>query len=180
MALLKIEHDFQDNKDLFKRLYTDDDLEQFDRGIDGTYEGFIRYYSSDNEVIDMTGKILVSVRGIDNYFNHQAFTPIRIMTLFYDEGDKHGYKPELIYSGHISFLKIYRDDGSIKYFYKDDECPPQTWSEFISEHSSALYEAKEMGYSITDVEKQIEMLIKSVVDFNYTFNAEDVYVVEGL
>lgn len=179
MAFYRLEYDFKDDKELFEDLYTNDDQEQFDRGLDGTYEGFIRYYS-DNEVIDMTGKILISVRGIGNYFGHDAFTPIKIMTLFYDDGDKYGYKPELIYSGHISFLKINRDNGDIQYFYKDDECRPQTWEEFLNEHSSALYEAQERGYSIEDVQKQIEMFIRANIDFYYTFNAEDVYVVEGL
>lgn len=169
----------------FRKGDMDDDLEHFlkmydDEEVAGGYENFMKYYGDDNIEMDLTGKVLISVDGIGNYFNDDANIPIDILTLFVDEGQRFKYKPKLIYSGHIAFLIIERENGDKDYFYKDDECYPQTFEEFLECDGDVIYEAKERGFTVEDVKQQIEMVIKSRVDFNYKFDPQNIIILHGL
>ena len=173
MALIRFEHDMQDDEEDFKDSYDEGE-------VAGGFENFIKAYGDDIITIDMTGKVLISVDSMDGYFGKDKNLPINIMTLFYDEGTKHKYKPSLIYAGHIAFLKIAYEDGRVSYFYKDDECYPQTLHKFLEDSCSTVYHATERKFTQDDIKSQIEMLMNSRVDFRYKIDPEEVIVLEGL
>lgn len=166
MALLKFKNDFSDDMEHFKDLY------------ECTPEQFISGYS-DNIEIDLTGKVVVAVEAPCLLWG-KATLPINILAIFIPEEEKYSYKATLIYSGHIAFLQIKRTDGKIQYFYKDDECYPQTYTDFERCESECFYECKENGFEDKDILKQIEMQIQVSHDFKFKAKPENLIILEGL
>lgn len=167
MALLNFKNDLQNDKEHFESLYK------------MTYEEFIGEYAEDNQVIDLTGKVVVCIESAWEY-PEPARLPADILAILIPEGEKYKYKASLIYSGHIAFIKIEYEDGRIKYFYKDDECCPQTYAEFCEYDASVFYQCEENGFQKDDVLKQMEMTIKVSHDFGYELDADNLIILQGL
>ena len=148
--------------------------------LDGSYEGFIKYYDDDVTTIDLRDKILVACESSHDYDSKETKIPIKIDTFFIDEGEKYGYHPYLIMAGHIAFLKIVRDSGEAQWFYKDDEPWPQTLNEFWKHSESATYDAKEGGFTKSNLRKQIKNIVRSLVDSKYNVKDENIIFLEGL
>lgn len=140
-----------------------------------TYEEFINYHS-DNIVIDLTDKVVVSIESI---WNDSKF-PANILAILIPEEEKYKYKATLIYSGHIAFIKIEYEDGKVKYFYKDDECMPQTYKELEQYESDIFYQCEENGFKKEDILEQIELIIRSKYDFRYKLSKDSLIMLEGL
>ena len=169
MALYKIENDISNDLKHFADLYK------------MTCEEFINKYTDkykeDNGVINLTGKIIVSLRA-----DSDKNLPFDLLSVFIPEEEKKYYKASLIYAGHISFIKLeyIYEDGKVSYLYKDDECPPMNWEEFMEYEGDVVYCCKEKGFSVDDIKSQIEMFISSMHDYNYRFNEKDIIILEGL
>jgi len=163
MAIFKLEYDFKDDKEHFEELY------------EVTYEEFIEKYGDDKEIIDLTDKVIVSLRA-----DSDRNLPMDLLTVFIPEEEKHNYKATLIYAGHIAFIKLEYKDGKIVYLYKDDECSPMTFEYFLSIEDDATYCCEQNGFKVSDTELQIEKFIQSVYDFNFILDIDNVIVLEGL
>lgn len=134
-------------------------LEDFKKWYNVECEEFIKQYESSRT--DLSNKIVVAVEAIDPLIEYINL-PMTILGMFVDEGDSREYKAELIYAGHITFIKGTFKNGTIEYHYKDDECSPQTLSEFYdAEETIQTYWTKNNVY------KQIEYYIYSAHDFTY-------------
>lgn len=158
------------------RVIRNEDLKE---SYDMTCEEFISYYSRDNIVIDLTGKIVVAVESIWNYWKDIKH-PIKVLALLIPEEEKHHYKATLIYSGHIAFIKLEYSNGEVKYLIKDDECTPQSFDEMVEWNSSIIYECEENGFKKEDILTYIEMLIRVKYDYNFKLNKDDLILLEGL
>ncbi|HEY5562730.1 MAG TPA: hypothetical protein VIK72_13420 [Clostridiaceae bacterium] len=164
MALHIVENgDFKNDKDHFKQLYN------------MTYEEFIDTYSDDSEVIDLTGKIVVSLRA-----DSENNLPMDLLTVFIPEEQRHNYKANLIYSGHIAFLKLEYKGGKVIYLYKDDECDPVDMNEFFDYENDVVFCCEEKGFETKDIELQIEKFIQGVYDYNFILDRYNVIVLVGL
>jgi hypothetical protein len=153
------------------------DMKHFESLYECTAEEFINKYR-DQTVIDLTGKVVVSVA---DWCIEKSNVPLDILGIFVDEGERLGYKSSLIYSGHISFIKVEFNDDTIKYFYKDDECPPMTMEEFYTEECSVMYSwCTEKGKPKEDILTHIENAIRFYHDVNYKLDPNNLYIVEGL
>lgn len=143
-----------------------------------SYQQFIDYYT-DNIHIDLTGKIVLSVAG---HCLNKVNTPMDILAIFIDEGERFGYKSELIYAGHIAFIKCVFKDKTI-WRYKDDECMPVNYQDFVYGGCSGdlVYEWCEegTGYKV-DFFKQIKYFVRSVFDLNYELDSNKLVILQGL
>ena len=164
MALIRLEEwDFKD------------DLEHFETLYDMDYEKFINTYKRDIIIIDLTDKIVVSLRADSN-----KNLPLDLLTVFIPEEFKYNYKATLIYSGHIAFIKLVYNNGLIKYFYKDDECQPIDMDELLNSGDDVVYCCEEKGFKSSDIELQIEKFIQATFDYNYKFDKNNIIVLQGL
>jgi hypothetical protein len=166
MALLRIARwDFKEDKAHFESLYHK------------TYEEFINLYSDDNIIIDLTGKIVVSLEAAHCYLNENL--PVQLLTIFIPEEVKKKYKASLIYAGHIAFIKAEFNDGSNLYYYKDDECYPVDITR-ISELGDLLYCCEENGFTAEDVELQIEKCVQGIFDYRFKLDRNNLILLQGL
>lgn len=163
--LYNIKNDFNNDKIYFESQY------------EMTYEEFINYYGDDNEVIDLTGKVVISLTSFEPYGN----TPVDLLGIFIPEGEKLGYKATLIYASHIAFIKTEHKNGLVQYRYKDDECCPQTYKDIEEYEDCPLtYDINGRGFKLEDMVTQIERYIQSRFDLNYKLNKDDLIILEGL
>jgi hypothetical protein len=151
------------------------DTVHFEKQYEMNYEQFIEKYNGDNIIIDISDKIIISLRA-DSDYN----LPMDLLTILIPEEDKYKYKATLIYSGHIAFIKLEYKDGKIVYFYKDDECHPGTWDEWMSWDGDVKFCCEEKGFTVRDMEIQVEKIIQSTFDYNYKFDKDKIIVLEGL
>lgn len=166
MAIFNLQKDLKFDREHFETLYGK------------TYEEFIESYS-DNVIIDLTGKVVVCIESTWRY-PEQARFPADILAILIPEGKKYKYKATLIYSCHIAFIKLEYENGTIKYFYKDDECYPQTYDEFCENDADVFCQCEENGFKKEDVLKQIEMTIKVNYDFGYELDKDSLIILNGL
>ena len=164
MALITVTFkDLMEDEEHFKKIY----------GV--SYGEFIVENGID-KVVDLTNKVVVALsvdtpRGIN--------TPVNIHQIFIDESKRFGYKAELVYSNHISFLIIKFKSGAKRIFYKDDECIPCEFMECI-ESGDLLFCAEEKGFSAQDILEQIEKNIQVQHDYNFKIKEENLVLLEGL
>lgn len=140
-----------------------------------TFQEFIDEYGAE-EILDLTDKVVVS---IESSWNNKNF-PACIHNIFIEEGKKKKYKASLIYSGHIAFIKCDFEDGSVRWLYKDDECPPHTLKESIEWDDSFIYHCNINGFEPKDILTHIERLIQTNLHFNYKLEEDSVILLHGL
>lgn len=164
MALLKINrNDFSQDLEHFKKLYN------------MNYEEFIDKYRDDKIEIELSDKIVVSMEA-DN-----KKLPMTILNIFISEEERCKYKSSLIYVGHIAFIRLQYNDGSVVFLYKDDECYPQTFKEVCEDDESDLiYCCEDNGFKKEDIICQFEKVIQSTFDYNYKVDMDKVIVLIGL
>jgi len=152
-----------------------DDLEHFETLYNMEYEEFINTHKQNNITIDLTNKIVVSIRACSD-----KNLPIDILTIFIPEEIKNKYKSTLIYAGHIAFIKFEYNNGLIKYSYKDDECYPVDMDELLNSGDDVVYCCEEKGFKNSDIELQIEKFIQATFDYNYKFDKNNIIILQGL
>lgn len=165
MALFNIKNDFNRDMKFFEQMY------------DMTCQEFIDYYGDDNEVINLTDKVVVSI----DSFEPDGNTPIDLLAILIPEEERYHYKATLIYAGHIAFIKLERKNGTIEYLYKDDECCPQTYADIEGYADSHLtYDINERGFELEDMVTQIQRYIQSRFDLRYKLDKDSLIILEGL
>lgn len=157
----------------------EDDVEHFQKSYDCTYEEFIKEYGKDKIIIDLKDKIVVSLCTFHNYFDKSKKLPIELLTVLIPEEDKYKYTAELIYVGHIAFIKISYESGKVKYLFKDDECYPQNFDDAL-ESGDLLFCAEEQGFTKEDILGQIEKFIQVNHDYNFKLDKDKLVILEGL
>lgn len=138
-----------------------------------TCEEFINYYS-DNIVIDLTDKIVVALASCDD-----KTLPIETLAILIPQEEEYKYKATLIYAGHIAFIKLVYENGTINYLIKDDECCPCDFDECI-ESGDILYCAKENNFTREDILGFIEKVIQVNYDYRFKIDKDKLIMLEGL
>lgn len=108
------------------RLLPDKEYGFFTKLYKMTPEEFMSKYDPDY-TIDLSDKIVVVMSG---YQDGDTKYPLEVLGMYFPE-DHH--KATLTYNGHISFIDIRTKskDERVEILYKDDECPPLDFDEFV-------------------------------------------------
>lgn len=121
--------------------------------------------------IDLDGKFVVSLEA--NILPSE--NDVTILGAYFV---KEGQKSVLEYHGHISFIKITKDDNLFELIYKDDECYPQSFNEWWNNSLETHC------FENTTKEKCLELIRYFIIgtsqDLDLDIREDNLIILEGL